>query len=139
MKNASTAATKWAQRAGGASGDYRDGVMNTTKNQANAAIAAKGLYQQGITESISRGAYEKGLQKSGQAGWQKGVEEKGASNYGTGVMSESARGSYATESGKFDSARNAASALPRGPKGSAGNLARVAAVANAQRAVKVGK
>ena len=138
-KNASTAALKWAQRAGSASSDYEAGVMNTTKDQAGAAIAAKGLYQQGVTEAISRGAYEKGLQKSGKAGWQKGVQEKGSANFATGVMAPSASSSYASESGRFDSARNAATSSPRGPKGSPANLNRVALVANALRAVKIGK
>ena len=40
---------------------------------------------------------------------------------------------------KYDSARKAADSLPRQGRGSAANLARVAAVANALRAVKVGK
>ena len=138
-KNASTAALKWAQRAGSAGSDYESGVMNTDKDQAARAIAAKALYQQGVTEAISRGAYEKGLQKSGKSGWQQGVQEKGVSNFSTGVMAPSAQSSYASESGKYDSARNAAASAPRGPKGSPANLQRVALVANALRAIKIGK
>ena len=137
MSNANTASTKWAQRAGNASGDYKDGVMNTTKDQSAAAIAAKSIYAAGVQQAITKGSYEKGLAKSGKAGWQKGVEEKGAANYGTGVMSSGALSKYATNSGKFDSARNAAASLPRGAKGSAGNLARVTAVANSLHALKV--
>lgn len=139
MKTASTSSLKWARNAGNSSGDYENGVMSTTKDQANAAIAAKELYKQGVTEAIARGAFEKGLQKSGKAGWQKGVSEKGVANFSTGVMSDSARSDYATESAKYDGARNAAASMPRGPKGSAQNLQRVAAVVNATRAVKIGK
>ena len=139
MKNASTSAMKWARNAGNASSDYAEGAATTTKDQAAAAIGAKVLYQQGVQDAITRGAYEKGLQKSGKAKWLRGVQEKGQQNYATGVMSDSARGDYATESAKYDSARNAASSLPRGPKGSPANLARVAAVVNATRAIKIGK
>lgn len=139
MKNASQSALKWAQRAGSASADYENGVMTTSKDQATSAIAAAGLYQQGVTEAISRGAFQKGLQKSGKAGWQKGVQEKGAQNFATGVMAPSAQSGYATESARFDGARNAAASSPRGPKGSPANLQRVALVANALRAVKIGK
>jgi hypothetical protein len=136
-KSASTSAVKWAQRAGGASADYKAGAMNTTKDQAQSAIAAKELYKLGVTNAIARGSYEKGLGKSGKAGWLNGIDQKGEANYQTGVMSEGARNKYATESARFDGARNAASSLPRGAKGSQANLARVAAVANALHAIKI--
>lgn len=139
MKTASQSAGKWATNAGSASGNYLEGASSTTKDQSAAAIAAKGLYQQGIQEAISRDAYAKGLSKSGKAGWLRGVQEKGAANFGVGVTSPSAQSKYAQESGRFDSARNAASGQPRGAKGSPQNLQRVAAVVNAMRAIKVAK
>jgi len=118
---------------------YQEGASQTSKDQAAAAIAAKPLYQAGIQEALAQGRYEKGLQKSGKSGWLRGVQEKGAANYGVGVTAPSAGQAYATESGRYDGARNAASASPRGPKGSPQNLQRVAAVVNALRAAKVGK
>lgn len=139
MKNAGSAVVKWQGRASAAAGDYAEGAASTSKDQATAAIAAKSVYQQALTESFGRDAFAKGLAKSGKSGWLKGVQEKGMQNYGTGVGSDSARSKYASESAKYDSARGAAGSLPRGPKGSPQNLQRVAAVANAQRAVKVGK
>jgi predicted AAA+ superfamily ATPase len=139
MKNANEAVGKWQTRAGSASTDYADGASSTTKDQAQSAIAAKTVYQQALTESFGRDAYAKGLGRSGKQGWLKGVQEKGQQNYSTGVSANSAREKYVTNSSKYDSARNAANSLPRGARGSAGNLARVAAVANALRAVKVGK
>lgn len=139
MKSASTASLKWAQRTGSAAGDYEAGAQGTSKDQAAAAIGAKELYKQGVTDAIARGAFEKGLQKSGKGKWLRGIQEKGVQNFSTGVMSESARGDYATESGRYDSARSAAASMTRGAKGSPANLQRVAAVVNAQRAVKIGK
>jgi len=139
MKTANEAVAKWQNRAGAASGDYADGANSTDKDQAQRAIAAKQVYQQALTESFGRDAYGKGLLRSGKQGWLKGVQEKGQQNYSTGVSANGAREKYVANSAKYDSARGAANTLPRGARGSAGNLARVAAVANALRAVKVGK
>lgn len=139
MRTASQSVQRWAEGAGNASTRYLEGATQTTKDQAAAAIAAKPLYQQGVQEAIAQGRYEKGLQKSGKQGWMSGVQEKGAANYGVGVTSPSAQSRYASESGKYDGARNAASSSPRGPKGSPQNLQRVSAVVNALRAAKSGK
>ncbi|MBU6430905.1 MAG: hypothetical protein KGJ58_01665 [Patescibacteria group bacterium] len=136
MKTAQQVAEKFASRASAAAGDYVNGAMATTKDQAAAAIAAKEIYKQALTASFGRDSYAKGLQKSGKAGWQNGVKTKGSERFATGV-SESAT-KYATNSGKYDSARAAASSLPRGLKGSETNLARVKAVVVALRTAKVG-
>lgn len=137
MKTASQSSQKYADRAGAASGDYVKGAQETTKDQAAAAIAAAPIYAQAVQQAVSNGSYAKGLQKSGKAGWLAGVTSKGGNRYGEGVSSAAPK--YATESAKYDSARSAASSLPRGIKGSAGNIARVTAVVNALRAAKSGK
>lgn len=138
MKSASQSVQKWQQRAGQAVGDYEAGARSTTKDQAAAAIAAKGNYVAGIQASISKGSYEKGLGRSGKQGWLAGVTEKGVQNFGTGVGAANSAQKYTENSGRFDSARNAAASIARGPKGSPANLQRVTAVANALRAAKVG-
>jgi hypothetical protein len=137
MKTASESAAKFVSRAGGASLDYKQGAERTTKDQAQAAIAGKDNYVKGLQESFTRGAYEKGLTKSGKSGWLKGVTEKGANRFAEGVSAGADK--YATNSGKYDNARNAASSMPRGPKGSELNYNRAKAVGQALRAVKVGK
>lgn len=136
MKTASQSAQKFVERAGAASGDYVKGAQETNKDQAAAAIAAAPNYAAGVQAAITRGAYAKGLQTSGKAGWLKGVTEKGANRFAEGVASGA--GKYATNSGKFDSARGAAASLPRGPKGSEQNFARAKAVGQALRKAKVG-
>ncbi len=135
-KSAQSVAEKFVTRAGAASGDYVSGSEQTSKDQSAAAIAAKEIYKQALTASFTRDAYSKGLQKAGKAGWLRGVTMKGSERFASGVAASA--GKYATESGKYDSARNAAASLPRGVKGSPTNLQRVAAVVNAQRAAKVG-
>jgi len=137
MKTASASASKFVERAGAASGDYVTGAQNTSKDQAAAAIAGKANYAAGIQAAITAGRYEKGLSKSGKAGWLKGITEKGANRFAEGVASGATK--YATNSGIYDAARGAAASLPRGAKGSEANFARSKAVGQALRAVKLGK
>ena len=136
MKTASASSAKFVERASAASGDYVSGAQSSSKDQAAAAIAGKANYAAGITAAITAGRYEKGLQKSGKAGWLKGVTEKGANRFAEGVASGASK--YATNSGAYDSARTAADSLPRGPKGSEANFARAKAVGQALRKQKIG-
>lgn len=137
MKSAAQSAQKFVDRAGAASGDYVSGAQQTSKDQAAAAIAGKANWAAGVQAAITGGRYEKGLQASGKAGWLKGITEKGANRFAEGVASGASK--YATNSGKYDSARTAAASLPRGPKGSEQNFARSKAVGQALRNMKVGK
>lgn len=137
MKTASQSSQKFVERASAASGDYVSGAQSTTKDQAAAAIAGKANWVAGVQAAITGGRYEKGLQESGKAGWLKGVTEKGGNRFAEGVASGASK--YATNSGKYDNARNAAASLPRGPKGSEQNFARAKAVGQALRSMKVGK
>lgn len=136
MKSASESSQKFVERAGAASGDYVQGAQSTTKDQAAAAIAGKANWAAGIQAAITAGRYEKGLTASGKQGWLRGVTEKGANRFAEGVASGASK--YATNSGKYDSARGAAASLPRGPKGSEANFARSKAVGQALRKQKVG-
>ena len=139
MKSASSVSAKWLQNSQNGAGNYVAGAQQTTKDQAALGAAAAVSWFAGVTAANSVGSFAKGLQASGKAGWLAGVTEKGAANYGTGVGAAASASKYATNSGKFDSARNAASSIARGPKGSAGNLQRVSAVVTALRAAKSGK
>lgn len=136
MKTASQSANKFVERAGAASQDYVDGALSTSKDQAAAAIAGKDNYVKGLQESFTRGAYEKGLQKSGKSGWANGIKTKGANRFAEGVASGASK--YATNSGKYDSARSAADSMPRGPKGSEANFLRSKTVGQALRKMKIG-
>lgn len=136
MKTAQQSAQKFVDRAGAASQDFVQGAEQTTKDQSAAAIAAAPNYAAGVQAAITRGAYAKGLQQSGKAGWLKGIREKGANRFAEGVATGA--GKYATNSGKYDGARGAADALPRGPKGSEANFARAKAVGLALRKAKIG-
>ena len=135
-KSASVSAKKFVDRASVASGDYADGVRSTDKDQNAAAIAAAGIYKQAVIAAANAGRFEKGLQKAGKQAYLDGVSKKGEARFAEGVATAASK--YATNSGAYDTARTAASSLPRGVKGSAENLQRVAAVVKALRAAKVG-
>src|SRR5689334_22379753 len=122
MKTASESAKKFVERAGAASGDYGSGAQNTSKDQSALAVAGQANLLAAITAAITSGRWAKNLQASGKAAWLKGVLEKGVNRFGEGVASGA--GKYATNSGKYDSARGAANPLPRGPKGSEANFLR---------------
>lgn len=135
MKTAQQAAQKFVARAAVASSDYAQGVRESTKDQNAAAIAAADNYKTAVIEAANAGRFAAGLRKAGKQKYLDGVAQKGESRFSEGVAAGAA--AYASESARFDTARNAAASLPRGPRGDARNLARVAAVANAQRAVRV--
>jgi hypothetical protein len=134
-KTASQVAQKFVERASAASSDYVSGAESTSKDQAANAIAASGNYASQVQAAITRGAYAKGLSRSGKQGWLAGIKAKGGERFAGGVSASASK--YATNSAKYDSARNAAASLPRGTKGSEQNLARVKAVVTAQRQVKI--
>jgi hypothetical protein len=136
MKSAQASSQKFVERAGAATQDYVSGAETTTKDQAAAAIAGKANYVAGVQAAITAGRYEKGLQASGKQGWLQGIRNKGQNRFAEGVANGAAK--YAQNSGKYDSARQAADSLPRGPKGSEQNFARAKAVGTALRKMKVG-
>lgn len=134
MKSASASAQKFVERASAASGDYVSGAEGTQKDQAALAVAAAPIYAQAVQAAITKGSYAKGLQKSGKGGWLAGVRAKGGERFAGGVSASAQK--YAANSAPYDSARGAASALPRGLKGSETNFARVKAVVTALRTAK---
>lgn len=136
MKTAQQSATKFVERAGAAAGDYGDGAAQTSKDQSANAIAAKENYKQALTASFTRDAYAKGLANSGKGGWLKGVKEKGVNRFAEGVAAGAQK--YATNSGKYDTARASADSIPRGPKGSEINFNRSKVVGQNLRKQKIG-
>lgn len=123
---------KWANRAGAASDEYVDGVNNPRRSQSASAIAAKDVYAQAITDAIGRGAYEKGLERAGDAKWSKGVREKGRTRYQTGVRG--AQDEYRKGFEPYARALESIDLGPRGPKGQ--NYDRVQKVGEMLRKIK---
>jgi hypothetical protein len=137
-KTAQDSVAKWIERGAVSVDDYLKGARSPKRSQSASAIAAQPLMLAGVTQAITSGRWAARLRSSGDAGHLAGIEEKGATNYPTGIGSPRAASKYVANSGRFDSARNAAAGAPRGPKGSPQNLANVAKVVAALRAVKTG-
>lgn len=136
MKTAAQSSKKFVANAGAAGQYYTEGAQQTTKDQSASAIAAKAAWVSGLQKAQARGAFEKGLQASGKAGWLAGVVAKGANRFGEGVAASEQK--YATNSGKYDGARGAAASLPRGSRGSPENYNRSAAVGKALNVLRTG-
>jgi len=63
---------------------YKAGVEKNT-NQNENAIAAQGLYEARVQESIANKTRVKGLQKSSTAAWKAAAKSKGAARIGPGM------------------------------------------------------
>jgi len=130
------AAEKLVRRGAMAGDDYKVGCETTRKDQAESAIAAKDNYVAALTESFARGAFEKGLTKSGHAKWRAKATTKGAVNYPTAMRL--AGSDYASGVEPYFRALESLTLPPKGTRGSPGNLERVRVLTEALHAVRMG-
>lgn len=131
IKPLGQSAEKWARRSSAATSDYSTGVANPRKPWQAAALAGEKNYEQGVTASIGRKAFSKGVRKAGDAGWQAGAMQKGTGRFAEGVSL--ATGKWTEGFGPYQTVLAGLTLPDRGPKGSAGNLTRVNLVATALR------
>lgn len=129
VKSASQSSTKYVNRASVAGPDYEQGVRNPKRSWEQATFAAEKNYEVGITESMGRKAFGKGVKKAGDGKWIKGVVEKGVSRYPVGVSV--AKSAYETAIAPFLDTISKITLPPKGPKGSPANIQRVAVIAKA--------
>ena len=127
---------KYVDRAGVAGGDYVEGVRAPRRPQAETAIAAADNYRNSLTASFGRNAYEKGLQRSGEAKWTRKSISVGAPRYPQGVT-EGAQ-DYQTAIAPYIAAIEALDLSPRFPTGDDRNYIRVREVGQELRRVKLG-
>jgi hypothetical protein len=137
VKNLSQVVEKWKRRASSASEEYRIGVETTPKSWAGAAAAAKAAYTTGITESIARNDYEKGVAKAGDAKWKDRASKLGPSRFSQGV--NESEGAYSSGVAPVLAAIGAVDLTPRGPVGSESNYSRSAAIGKALRQLRTGR
>ena len=120
---------RWVKRASVATEDYRSGVQDPRKDWAEAAIAARDAYKQGVTQALQRGAWERGVSTAGSAHWARRAAEIGADRFAQGVAASQAR--YAEKVKPYLDTIERMTLPPRGPKGDPRNIQRVAAIAKA--------
>lgn len=122
-------AAKWARVTPTRTADYEDGVRNPRKDWQKATLAATDAWKAGITDSIAKGTWSKGVSKSGTSGWQTGAVEKGVARWGPGVQVAEPR--YAQGFAPFRAAIAAVTLPPRYARRDPRNLMRVNAIVDA--------
>lgn len=135
IKSVTDAGVKFAERVGVASAEYKSGIEKTT-DQAEKAIAAKDAYELGITDSIARGAREKGLLEAGTGKWKTKALAVGVSRWPQGA--KAGVGDYQKGVAPYFATIASLALSPRGPKGSPENYDRVRAIGEALHAQKIG-
>jgi hypothetical protein len=137
VKPISLGASKWKDRAASASGVYRDGVQQTTKNWQTAASAAEPAYKAGVTAAANAGRYGKGIAKAGNDKWKHNTIAKGPDRFAQGVgIAEPA---YSAGAAPFYEAIARTDLPQRGPKGSEQNYQRTAPIGKALHQLKISR
>lgn len=125
-------AEKYQRGVAGAGQDYAAGVQNPSRSWAQATAQGAARWQAGIQEAIQNKAFERGVQRAGDAKWQTNALAKGAQRY-QGAAAEAAQ-EYAAVAGQIMSAASAAqSAVANMPNETLEQ--RIARSAAAQRAI----
>ena len=88
-----------------------------------------------VQAAISRGAYQKGVAKAGDAKWAAKASGKGSQRFSQGVSD--AQQEYANGVAPYLQTIEATALPPRGPKGDPKNIERVITLNNALRAKKL--
>lgn len=134
--DAGAIAAKFAKRAAGAQGDYKDGVSNAGQSWEAGARAGADNWEQGLNEAIADGRFEKGVQ--GKAGkYQANATALGPQRYAQGV--QQASGAYQTGVQPYLDVLKSLTLPPRGARRSPANMQRANAVALALGNRKTGK
>jgi hypothetical protein len=126
---------KWERRASGAAPDYQAGLAAPRTPWSQAAIAAKGAWQQGVTEAAGRDAFAKGVAKAGDAKWFNKANTLGVRRYpeGVGVTKDDYKSGFAP----YYDALTKIDLPARGARGDPKNLERVRAIMQTLRKIKV--
>ena len=137
IKSAAASARKWATVTPLRAAEYEAGVQNPRRAWAQATLAASDSWKAGIQEAIASNSFSKGVQKTGDAGWQSGAVEKGVPRWGPGVAL--AEDKYQAAVDPYFNAISRLTLPPRYARRDPRNMARVKAVVDALIAVKVGR
>ncbi len=129
VKSSTEIAAKWARVAPTRQQDYEGGVKDPEADWASNATASREAYEAGITESISRGAFQKGIEKAGNDKWRNKAIQIGAGRWGPGVRDAEADMAAGFE--PFVSVIERTVLPPRGPRGDPRNMERATIMSRA--------
>src|SRR5712692_4362182 len=137
VTDAATALKNWSQYAAGASGKWRDKVLNPRRDPFEAAKAAVGFWQQKVASPEAAAAYTRGLDRVNIAEFTATVNGQGQANYRNGVTTKTSKmGAFLT--GFLPRLGNILQTLDRtNPKGDySANIARLNSYLDAVHATK---
>jgi hypothetical protein len=117
--------------------EYEAGVKSPRRAWQQATLAAEDAWKSGIQEAITQRSFSKGVQKTGDSGWQEGAVTKGVPRWGPGVAL--AEGKYEEAVAPYFAAIARTTLPPRYARRDPRNLARVKSIVDALVAVKVGR
>jgi len=127
-------ASKWAEVTPMRAADYAAGVAAPRRSWAAATKAAEPSYEAGVTKSIAKKMFGKGVAKAGDEKWSRKAQTRGVANWGPGVSE--AKGDYAAGFAPYHAAIAACVLPPRYARRDPRNLARVKAIVDALVAKK---
>ncbi len=133
VKTAGASADKFAKNAGAATDAYKTGVSTAGADWHDRTKAAADVYAQATTEAIGRGAFGKGVDKSGPQKYQDRATVLGSQRYVSGI--NAGKGAYQAGVQPYLDTLSNLQLPPKHVKGQ--NQERANAVAMALRAKKV--
>jgi len=136
VKDAATAGDKFVARGQAAGADYTAGVRGSGERWKANTKAGKDNWVQGVQESITRNAFEKGVDAAGAAGFEDRAIAVGPQRFAQGIGQ--AKNKWVANTTPYLNMMAGLSLTPRGPKGSPQNQQRSAEVATANRRKKIG-
>jgi hypothetical protein len=86
IKDTSSLAAKFVQRASAAAGDYTTGVQAAGSDWEANSKAAEQSYGQGVQDAIAKGRYGRGISAAGASKFVANATKLGAQRYPTGVQ-----------------------------------------------------
>jgi len=136
IKSVSEIATKYSRVTPSRSTDFEDGIKSTSPSDyVNATVSSEPNYERGITASIARKSFSKGVRKAGEK-WHSKALNLGPSRYATGTAA--AASDYESGYGPYREVIAGLTLPPRGPAGDPKNIERVRVIADALRKAKTG-
>jgi hypothetical protein len=135
IKPIGTSAAKYKKNAANAGPDYKIGIETTPKDWAGNTAAAEPSYNTGVQAAIGRGAFGKGVTKTGTAGWKRKALAVGPTRYVAGIQQFG--DNWLPGFTPFQETIAALQLPPKGPKNSPENYARVPAIGNALHTKKL--
>lgn len=136
VKDAASAAKKFAARGAAAGPDYAAGVRGAGQRWQQGAVAGKENYAAGVQAAIGRGAFEKGVAEAGSGKYEERAGTVGAQRFPQGI--QQAERTWEQNSAPYLQTIQSLNLSPRAPKGDPRNMMRANEVASALRRKKVG-